>query len=306
MYLLCSLNLKDMPATYGDIALQILKKICIAPRIDFVCDTYRCPSIKTTKQKKHEASKLDITITGPNQKRPKDLKQALTSSKFKSELLSFLTTEWSKDKYAEVLQGHDLYVSCGMEFFRYTSNNGAVIRSSIDSLRNEHEETDTRIILHLMHATSLNPDSVAAVSCSDTDVLFILCYLMKRLSAKVYMDSSYDADSTRKYIDVTKLTREIGNMSNLLPALHAFLGCDYTCSFMRKGKVKFYEKIEKSDEYQDLFKEYGQLAVPSENMLNGMQKLYAIYMERQRCQRSVMLDMPHSERSMLPIASPKH
>lgn len=68
------------------------------------------------------------------------------------------------------------------------------------------------------------------------------------------MDSGYDADNTRKYIDVTKLTMEIGNMSNLMPALHAFSGSDYTCSFRRKGKVKFYEKIEKSEEYQDLFK----------------------------------------------------
>ena len=40
---------------------------------------------------------------------------------------------------------------------------------------------------------------------------------------------------------------------------------------MRKGKVKFYDKIEKSDEYQDLFKEYDQEAVPSENLMNGMQ-----------------------------------
>lgn len=61
MYLIRSLNLKDMPATYGDIAQQILKKICIAPRIDFVCDTYRYPSIKTAEQQKRGASDLDIT-----------------------------------------------------------------------------------------------------------------------------------------------------------------------------------------------------------------------------------------------------
>ena len=220
MYLIRSLNLKDMSGTYGDIALQILRKICIAPRVDFVCDTYRSPSIKNAEQKKRGASDLDITITGPSQKRPKDLKGALISSKFKSELLSFFSTEWSKDTYAEVLRGHDLYVSCGVECFYCTSSNGSVIRSSIDSLRNE--QADTRIVLHLMHATNLNPDSVAVVRCNDTDVLCILLHHMKRLSAKVYVDTGFDRDNTRRYINVTKLSKEIGSMCNVLPALHAF------------------------------------------------------------------------------------
>ena len=106
MYLIQSMNLMDMPCTHGDTALQILKKIYIAKRVDSVCDTYRCPSIKNAEQKKRGVSDLHIAITRSNQKRPKDLKVALTSNKFKSELLSLVSSEWSKDKYAEILQGH--------------------------------------------------------------------------------------------------------------------------------------------------------------------------------------------------------
>ena len=41
---------------------------------------------------------------------------------------------------------------------------------------------------------------------------------------------------------------------------------------MRKGKIKFYDKIVKSEEYQDLFQQFGQLPAPSENMMNDMQR----------------------------------
>ena len=97
------MNLKDMLCTYGDIALQILKKTYIAIRFDFVCDTSRCPSIKNAEQKKHGVLDLHIAITRSNQKRPKDLKVALTSNKFKSELLSLVSSEWNMEKYAEIL-----------------------------------------------------------------------------------------------------------------------------------------------------------------------------------------------------------
>jgi O-glycosyl hydrolase len=57
------------------------------------------------------------------------------------------------------------------------------------------------------------------------------------------MDTGLNSGNTRKYIDVTTLSKNIGTMCDVLPALHAFSGFVYTCSFMRKGKVKFHSKI---------------------------------------------------------------
>ena len=89
---------------------------------------------------------------------------------------------------------------------------------------------------------------------------------MERLIAKVNVDTGFG------HINVAKLSKEIGNMVKVLPALHTFLRYYYTCSCMRKGEIKFYEKIEKSEEYQELFQQFGHLpAVPLERGMNDIQ-----------------------------------
>jgi hypothetical protein len=269
MYMIRAMYPKDLPATYGGVAKHILMKICQAPRVDFVCDTYRTPSIKDEEQNQRGISEVEIAITGPNQRRPKDFKAALKSRKFKSALLSFLTVEWSQDKYSEILEGHTLYVSCGKECFVYTTNDGVVSRDIVVSMRNEHEEADTRIVLHLKHANDLNPAATAVIRCNDTDVLCILCHHTKRFSAKVYMDTGLDSDNTRKYIDVTKLSLKIGSMCEMLPAVHAFSGCDYTSAFMRKTKVKIYDKVESSKDYQSVFAEFGEHSEVTNELMDG-------------------------------------
>jgi hypothetical protein len=58
--MISSLNLNDLPATYGCIANLILMKICVAQIVDFVCDTYRTPSIKAGEQERRGISELNI------------------------------------------------------------------------------------------------------------------------------------------------------------------------------------------------------------------------------------------------------
>jgi hypothetical protein len=45
--------------------------------------------------------------------------------------------------------------------------------------KNEHENDDIRIVLHLKFVVEHNPQDVAVVHCNDTDVLYILCHHMK-------------------------------------------------------------------------------------------------------------------------------
>ena len=95
---------------------------------------------------------------------------------------------------------------------------------------------------------------------------------MERLIAKVYVDTGFEQDNTMNHINVAKLSKEIGNMVKVVPALHTFSRYFYTCSCMRKGEIKFYEKIEKSEEYQELFQQFCHLpAVPPERVMNGIQ-----------------------------------
>ena len=66
-------TLVNLPTTYGEIAQMILSRLCeMAHRIDLVCDTYQTPSIKDTEHSRRGGSDAVYTITGPQQKRPKD------------------------------------------------------------------------------------------------------------------------------------------------------------------------------------------------------------------------------------------
>ena len=273
MYMIRALDTKDLPTTYGGIAKLILTKICTTQSIHFVCDTYRTPSIKGAEQQKRGMSELNIAITGPSQKRPRDFKAALHSTKFKSALLSFLARDWRRDDYSQQLEGRTLYVSCGTECYVYTATDGKVTSDIIPTMENSHEEADSRIVLHLKHVNDINPQSTVVIRCNDTDILCILLHHMKRFSVTVFMDTGLNSDNTRKYIDVTTLGKTIGGpMCEVLPAVHAFSGCDYTCSFMRKGKVKFYTKVESSGYYQQLFAKLGESQEVSEGILDGMEK----------------------------------
>ena len=54
MYMIRALDLKSLSANYGSMAEHILSHICIAPRVDFVFDTYRSSSIKEEEQEHRE------------------------------------------------------------------------------------------------------------------------------------------------------------------------------------------------------------------------------------------------------------
>ena len=95
----------------------------------------------------------------------------------------------------------------------------------------------------------MNSGSDVVVQCSDADVVVILIYHIKRFSVKVWMDVCKNSYNSRQYIVITKLNESVVTMSEVLPAIHAFNGCDYMAAFMWKGKVKFYDKVESFEEY---------------------------------------------------------
>ena len=101
----------DLPVTYGKVAETLLEKlVCLAPRVDFVCDKYTTPSIKGIERDRRGSEDTHFTITGPDQTRPRDWQKSLRSPSFKTALFRFLLTEWSKDQYNTVLK-NALFIS---------------------------------------------------------------------------------------------------------------------------------------------------------------------------------------------------
>ncbi|MCG7875152.1 MAG: hypothetical protein N0C90_02335 [Candidatus Thiodiazotropha endolucinida] len=244
-------SLVALPPTFGGVAKLIMSCLArLADRVDFLCDTYKHPSIKDITREDRGSVTGEIKVSGPDQRRPKDFGTALKAESFKISLLRFLAEEWSSDEYTSVLKTCELYFGLDDKCYLYKVVDGKMTRTEIGELNCQHEEADTRIVWHIKHACSHTVLPNIVVRCVDTDVLVILVFHMTNIEGFVWMDVGHDKNNTRRYVDVTKLCGELGRrLCRSLPALHAFTGCDYTAAFLRKGKTRPMDIAEKSDQF---------------------------------------------------------
>ena len=73
------------------------------------------------------------------------------------------------------------------------------------------------------------------------------------------MEVGVSANNSRRYIDVSKLSQQLGNSVHALPGLHAFTGCDYISSFCRHGKKRPFKIATKDQQCMDAFAALGRL-----------------------------------------------
>lgn len=267
MFYLHTLN--NPASTYGAIAGTLLRNICnMATQIHFVSDRYLTPSIKDIEHQKRGADEeLIITITGKDQTRPKNWQEALASTSFKTELIRFLSREWENDAYAKTLAGHTVFLTVDTKCYVFTAHyNGKVNKTEVAELECQHEEADTRMIFHLYHIVSTTDSSTKInVRCNDTDVFILLMYHMAQMSEihgfmpKVWLDIGLSGKNSRRYIELHLLVDTLDNaLINALPGYHAFTGCDYTASFMNKGKKRPLDLMLKRELFTDAFRSLGE------------------------------------------------
>ncbi len=111
----------DLSATYGGVTKAVLTRIMNQGQcIDFVCDTYsESPWIKDLEHSARGCNESSFTVTGPEQKRPKEFQVLLDSAKFKRTFLKFLAEEWQKPIYADIIRGKQLYVGLSDKAWLY-------------------------------------------------------------------------------------------------------------------------------------------------------------------------------------------
>lgn len=63
-----------------------------------------------------------------------------------------------------------------------------------------------------------------------------------------------------RYIHINEMFDNLGpTLCAALPAFHSFTGCDYTPSFFKKGKIRPFEILKSSIEFQSVFSNFGKL-----------------------------------------------
>ena len=151
-----------------------------------VFDVYRKNSIKDiecSKRGSFDATQFDLILPGH---KIQQWGKFVKGSKNKASLIRFLCNEWKNEKYRQKLNGKSLYLAYDEECWRVTSQKV----EEISVLKSDHEEADTRLLLHALHAStegcSTEGCSEVLLVCEDTDVMIIALSGCKSIPIPIY------------------------------------------------------------------------------------------------------------------------
>ena len=196
--------LKDIPETFGDLAERIvciiinLVKKAQGNRVDFVSDTYPLISIKNIEREKRSMSGVTrIRIGSATQKVPRQFKKFLSLGKNKEALIEFIFQHMTTLDLAPTLQQVTLFFTHGAKchkFFADTLNDNMLQIETVPELYSNHEEADTRLILHAQHASRMHSNDTGS-------------------------------GNNRRLININEVYEQLGSrMCNALIGFHAFTG----------------------------------------------------------------------------------
>lgn len=194
-------------------------------RVDVVWDEYRTLSIKgDTREKRGSGTRQRVTGAA---KVPGEWEQFLSNAENKKELFAYLSTETTE---LNIQENKVVYITHGDQVLN--------IGTGSQMGKCNHEEADSRVIVHLLHA--LKTSSIALIHTGDTDVVVILLTNYHHIvavnpAAEVWI--SFRAGRKTRMIYLNSIAERLGStMCKAMALFHAFTGCDSTSSFKFKGK----------------------------------------------------------------------
>ena len=231
--------MKDIPATFEELPAAVFHSVVptttLARRVDFVTDRYPDVSVKNPERTKRASQGIvKVKITGGGQKCPKQWKKFLSSGENKRTLTRFLLQQWSRDNYAERIGNRNVYFAVESKCFCLSVNDGKVVCEEILELNSNHEEADTKLLLHAKHAAE-NGDTTIIIKSPDTDVAILACHFCSEIPARLLILKKEKMRNI--YLEISAIADAAGpQVCDALPGLHAFTGCDSTSASSGKGK----------------------------------------------------------------------
>ena len=217
--------------TFGDYAKTfqktVLKQFCgTVSRIDIVFDQYRLLSIKSTTRSKRVGRTRPIrkVINRDDLPLPQTWKNFIALGENKEDLALFLSGKLAThtDTVNEVVVGGS------------TPNGFSTTRGVIPTLNANHEEADTKIIIHALEAIDAGYGNII-VKCRDTDVLLLLLHFTRDKICHVWMMSGTSKEQECFPVHAINEALAPAVVENVL-GFHAITGCDTVSSFAGHGK----------------------------------------------------------------------
>lgn len=263
-----------IPVTFGRLAEALLHQLCGlakthgAQQIHFVIDQYWEKSVKDAERCKRSGYQLVdkgqiLHIANGDVKVPNKWKPFLSSGNNKANLLEFLNRYWPGCKVSSHLQ---LFMTSknGCIEMKFTPDELPIIHE-INDLSCDHEEADTRLIAHAIHASHSVP-TVMIVS-PDTDVVIMTIGHAHRFECETVAFLT-GTKSRKRILNIGEMRNQLGHdTANALIGLHAFTGCDAVSSFSGKGKKTVYQLLKKSEICREAMTALGASFVVDEKLI---------------------------------------
>ncbi|XP_046864636.1 uncharacterized protein LOC124459156 isoform X2 [Xenia sp. Carnegie-2017] len=189
-------------------------------------DRYPEISIKNT-ERAHRASVQGVQtvhIFNDAQKIPKQWKKFMSSGKNKESLMAFLANQWRTYPSSFLRSLACLYITSRDKCICLTlavSKENPIISNNVPELESDHEEADTRLLLHSKHSAQTYDRII--IKTPDTDVLVISIAMQKLIGKDIYLLTG--TGSNTRTIDIGAVSDELGDaLCKCLPGFHAFTG----------------------------------------------------------------------------------
>ena len=218
------------------------KQLQGATRLDVVWDTYLPFSLKeSTREKRGKGVRRKVSA---QTKLPGNWMDFLRNASNKKELFAFLTSKVSE------------FASPPNKAVYITSDESVVSRSNNSMPNCNHEEADTRVVVHVLHALEQGRTSIK-VRTVDTDVVVILVgifYELSRIQPLADIWVAFGMGKHYRFYSVNAICTILGeSRSRGLPVFYAFTGCDTTSAFKGKGKISAWKAWQAYEEATETF-----------------------------------------------------
>ncbi len=144
----------------------------------------------------------------------------MSSGENKEQLIEFIYPSWRKAD-PMVLKGIEVFLAHQEECHKLIPSNDTLICTEVDELCCDHEEADTRMLVHANHASQFYRKIL--IKSPDTDVFVIALNASLEINANMFFETG--VGTARRIISLSRIRESLGyQWCSALLGLHAFTG----------------------------------------------------------------------------------
>ncbi len=146
----------------------------------------------------------------------------MSCGKNKEALVEFLFDQW-KSLATNKLGGHELYVTHGEKCHHISSSATTlqIVCEEVFELFCDHEEADTRMLLHASHAAQSYSNIV--IKSVDTDVFLLCIHCASKIPTTIAFDTGIR--NKRRILDMNNISEQLGEAwCDAILGFHWFTG----------------------------------------------------------------------------------